>query len=432
MSTSRLNAADRFMLLIDQTIRGLGGPGFETVTVVRLEGRADREHLRRGLARLNRTAPGVTARLRSDLPRWEHRPDAEPSLTERELPTTDSQAILDYAAGLLAGETSPERVDPMRFHLLHLPDGHDVFLAQYSHILLDHNHAISALRRIDELGSIGAAALPPVPLEWRDPVWAHLRQFPQSLRKRAAKEAGELRRAMRGGAMKLGRPLPGGERADYAIQTRVLSTEETRIVEERVRRTTGVPNLSMAILASAFLEMDRLTADRPDRGAYYQAGIALDLGLRNRPLEILENLATLIPLRVPVAEAISRDSLTRLLARQLLEKLTARIDVGVLQNVAAFARQPSRARWVIDLLMRYCVCFWYGYLGPLRLNPTFCGAPVADVFSAGPTWPTVGITLLANQFAGRLHLQLTHIPQSVPTELASTYLDNLVAGLLAK
>jgi hypothetical protein len=66
------------------------------------------------------------------------------------------------------------------------------------------------------------------------------------------------------------------------------------------------------------------------------------------------------------------------------------------------------------------------------MNSTFCGAPVADVFSAGPTWPTVGITLLANQFAGRLHLQLTHIPQSVPTELASTYLDNLVAGLLAK
>jgi hypothetical protein len=415
LATSRLNAADRFMLLVDRTIRGLGGPGFETVTVVRLDGRADLDELRRGLAGLNRTSPNVTARLRADVPCWESRPDAEMSLTESELPTAEPQAALDYAAGLLAGETNPERVDPIRFHLLHLPDGRDVFLAQYSHILLDHSHAIGAIRRVNELGAANAVALPPVPTAWRDPVWAHLRQIPRDTRKRAAKDAGELRKAMRGGAMKLGHPLPTGERATYAIQTRVLTTEQTRAVEERVRRTTGMPNLSMALLASAFLGIDRLTADWPNRGAYYQTGIALDLGLRNRPLDILENLATLIPLRVPVADATDRDSLTRLLARQLLDKLTARTDVGILQHVAALGRQPSRARWVIDLLMRYCVCFWYGYLGPLRLNSTFCGAPVADVFSAGPTWPAVGVTLLANQFAGRLHLQLTHVPLSVPT-----------------
>ena len=392
--------------------------------------RVDREQLRRGLEKLNRTAPTITARLHSERPCWEPRPDAEPSLTEIALPTADSQAVLDYGAHLLAGETSPERVDPMRFHLLHLPDGRDVFLAQYSHVLLDHNHAIGAIRRIDELANTDTPALPPVPAEWRDPVWAHLRQFSRGLRKRAAKDAGELRKAMRGGAMKLGHAIPSREQASYAIQNRILTVEETRAFEDRVRRTTGVPNLSMALLASAFLSIDRLTTGRTDRGAYYQAGIALDLGLRNRPLDILENLATLIPLRVPVADATDRDGLTRFLARQLLDKLTNRIDVGILQNVAAFGRQPSRARWVIDLLMRYCLCFWYVYLCPLRIGPNFCGAAVTDVFSAGPTWPTVGMTLLANQFAGRLHLQLTHIPQSVPTEIATEYLDNLVADLL--
>lgn len=429
--TARLNAADRFMLLIDQTIRGLGGPGFETVTFLRLDGRVDRDQLRRGIAALNRTAPNVTARLHPGQPCWELRPGAEPSLTESNLPTAEPQAVLDYGAALLAGETNPERVDPMRFHLLHLPDDCDVFVAQYSHILLDHNHAIGAIRRIDELARAAAPALPPVSVTWRDPVWAHLRQTSKSTRRRAAKEAGELRKAMRGGAMKLGRAIPVSERAGYSILTRALSADETRAVEERVRRTTGVPNLSMGLLASAFLGIDRLTAGRSDRGAYYQAGIALDLGLRNRPLDILENLATLIPLRVPVADAADRDSLTRLLARQLLEKLTSRTDVGILQNVAALGRQPSRARWVIDLLMRYCLCFWYGYLGPLRLGSTFCGAGVQDLFSAGPTWPAVGVTLLANQFADRLHLQLTHVPQSVPTPLASQYLDTIVADLLA-
>jgi hypothetical protein len=428
---ARLNAADRFMLVIDRTIRGLGGPGFETVTSVSLDARADRDRLRRGLAGLNRVCPVVVARLDPDAPRWELRPGAELALRETDLPTADRQAVLDHAAGLLAEETDPARVDPMRFHLLHLPDGRDVLLAQYSHVLLDHNHAVAVLRRLGELAD-GAEPEPPVPGPWRDPVWAHLRRFPRALRHRTAREAADLRLALRGGALKLGRPSAGDAGPTrYAITARTLTVEETRAVEERVRRTAGVPNLSMALLASAFRGIDRLTADRPDRGRYFQAGIALDLGIKNRPADVLGNLTTLVPLRVPVGEAAGRDALTRGLARQLLGKLTARTDMGVLELVAAYGRRRTQAAWVVDLLMRYCVCFWYGYLGAVSLRPTFCGAPVRDVFSAGPTWPAVGLTLLANQSGGRLHLQLTSIPSSVPDALAADYLDGVVADVLA-
>jgi hypothetical protein len=192
-----------------------------------------------------------------------------------------------------------------------------------------------------------------------------------------------------------------------------------------------MPNLSMALLASAFRGIDRLTADRSDRGRYFQAGIALDLGLKNRPADVLENLTTLVPLRVPAGEAADRDVLTRSLARQLLGKLTARTDVGILELVAAYGRRQTQAAWVTDLLMRYCVCFWYGYLGTVSLGPTFCGTPVRDVFSAGPPWPAVGVTLLANQSDGGLHLQLTSIPASVPDALAVDYLDGVVADVLA-
>lgn len=429
-ATYRLNAADRFMLVIDRTIRGLGGPGFETLTFVRLNGRADRDHLRRGLAALNHTSPIITARLNSDLPVWEARPGAEVPLPEVSLSSTDEQALLDYGASLLESETDPARTDPMRFTLIHLPDGRDVFLARYSHVLLDHNHAIGALRRIDELGAPGVVVPPPVALPWRDPVWNHLRQTAKRTRRSAAKDASDLRKAMRGGAMKLGRGLPVGEKATYSIRTRTLSADQTRAAEESVRRAAGVPNLSMALLASAFLGINRLTTERSDRGSYYQAGIALDLGLRNRPLDILENLATLIPLRVGI-ETTDRDELSRQLARLLLDRLAARTDIGILQLISAVGRQRVRAQWVMDLLMRYCLCFWYGYLGPLKMGPTFCGTPVAELFSAGPTWPSVGVTLLANQFAGRLHLQLTHIPGSVPAETATAYLDGIVADLLA-
>jgi hypothetical protein len=423
----RLNAADRFMLVIDRTMRALGGPGFETVTFVWLDGRADREKLLRGLAELSRVCPVVSARLREDLPAWDVRRGAGPALHEAELPTADRQAVLDHAAGLLADETDPARVDPMRFHLLHLPDGRDVLLAQYSHVLLDHTRAVGVIRRLAR-GPAGATERPAA--VWRDPVWAYLRQFPRDVRHRAAREAEASRRALRGGAVKLGRPVPtdaGPTR--YGIITRVLSAAQTRAVEDRIRRTAGMPHLSMALLAAAFRGIDRLTSDRPGRGNYFQIGLPLDLGLRDRPADALENLSTLVPLRVLPAEVRDRDGLLRELARQLRGRLTDRTDVGILELVSVYGRWRTHAGWVMDLLMRYCLSLWYGYLGPIDVGGSFLGTAVREAFSAGPTWTSVGVTLLANQSAGRLHLQLTYIPRSVPSPVAADYLDGVVADL---
>jgi hypothetical protein len=431
LSVARLNAADRFMLVIDRTLRGLGGPGFETVTFVWLDGRADRDRLRRGLAGLNRVSPVVTARLRPDVPCWDLRPGAGITVRETTLPTADPQAVLDHAATLLGGETDPARVDPMRFHLLHRPDGRDVLLAQYSHVLLDHARAIGVLRRLDAVAD--GKIIPSEPGPWRDPVWAHLRRFPRDLRHRTGRVAADLRRHMRGGSIRLGRPTPGvAQPSRYAITTRQLTADQTRAAEARVRAVVGVPNLSMAILAALFHGLDRLTAGLPDRGNYYQAGIALDLGLKNRPPDAIENLSTLVPLLVSATAATDHTGFLRVLARQLLDKLTARTDVGILEMVAQFGRRRDRAGWVMDLLMRYCLCFWYGYLGAIDVGPALLGAPVSGVFSAGPTWPAVGVTLLASQSAGRLNLQLTYIPRSVPDALAADYLDGVVADLLAE
>jgi hypothetical protein len=312
----------------------------------------------------------------------------------------------------------------------HRSDGRDVLLAQYSHVLLDHARAVGVLRRLDALAD--GREQPSAPVPWRDPVWAHLRRFPRTLRHRAGPAAADLRRHMRGGSIKLGRPAPGDTAPTrYAILAHRLTAEQTRAAEARVRAVVGVPNLSMAILAALFRGLDRLTVGRPDRGNYYQAGIALDLGLKNRPADALENLSTLVPLLVPGTVTTDRDGLVRVLARQLLDKLSSRTDVGILEMVTQFGRRRDRAGWVMDLLMRYCLCFWYGYLGAIDVGPTLLGAPVSEVFSAGPTWPAVGITMLASQSAGRLNLQLTYIPRSVPAALAADYLNGVVADLLA-
>ena len=50
----RLNVSDRMLLSVDRAMRRLGGPGFETQTLVHLAGRVDRDRLRTALACLGR------------------------------------------------------------------------------------------------------------------------------------------------------------------------------------------------------------------------------------------------------------------------------------------------------------------------------------------------------------------------------------------
>jgi hypothetical protein len=73
---------------------------------------------------------------------------------------------------------------------------------------------------------------------------------------------------------------------------------------------------------------------------------------------------------------------------------------------------------------------WYGYFGALdAVGPQLCGVDVEEVFSAGPAWPPVGLTLLVNSYRGRLHFQATYAPDCVSDSLAGAFLDELLADL---
>src|SRR5262249_22482779 len=62
-TNQRLTPTDRVLLAVDRAVRGLGGPGFETQTLVYLAGRVDVAGLRRGLERFGARYPIATARL---------------------------------------------------------------------------------------------------------------------------------------------------------------------------------------------------------------------------------------------------------------------------------------------------------------------------------------------------------------------------------
>jgi hypothetical protein len=422
-----LNAADHCLWAIDRTLRQLRGPGFETQTFVWLAGRVEVSRLRDALDRLGQHYPILGARLvEPGGPFWCSGPEAGCSLQETDLPTAAPQAVLDHAGQLLSGPTDPAEVAPIRFHLLHRPDGSDVFLVQYNHTLVDHNDALLLLRQVERFaaGEPAPAAVP-----WRDRVWAYLRRFPRARRRQAALAAERWRRSLRGGAIHLGREAPGSDRLACRLAVRRLEPAATQALEAQAVSVCGMPAVSMAVLASAFRAIARRAGPAP-AGRYFNAGIGVDLGISRAKGPALQNLTTLVPLRAGRDDVGDRDQLTRLLNRQLREQLAGDMDLGVLELATVYGRQQRQGRWAIELLLRYCLSLWYGSFGNLRgLGPEFCGVPVEEVFSAGPAWAPVGLTLLVNQFQGRLHLQCTFVPACVPEALVNAFLEEVLADL---
>src|SRR5262249_38627637 len=196
----------------------------------------------------------------------------------------------------------------------------------------------------------------------------------------------------------------------------------------RTIRVCGFPSMSMALLGSAFRALADQAGDRGEAG--FCAGIGVDLGLRGADGPIFHNLMSLVPIHAGRADLADPDGLLRGLSRQFRERLAADMDLGVLQLAALFSRRPQYAEWALDIFFRHSFSLWYGYFGAVdSLCSSWGGVPIEDAFFIGPSWPPMGLTLLANQFRGQLRLQATYVPEFVPDTSAAAFLDFLTTDL---
>jgi Condensation domain len=438
----RLNAADCALLSVDRALREMGCPGFETQMLVWLAARADADCLRQALGRLSNQYPVVASRLIEDdagaSGYWRFRPRATCALREISLDSADPAAVSACASLLLSTPFDPAKVDPIRFYLLHRPNGRDVFLLQYNHALMDINATVPLVREIDRLCRGGAGepmSKAPSPEKRRDVLRDHLRGFPLARRKEAMESTLALwAQSFRGGATMLGQPQrsrPGA--VQLRIATRQLDVAETRALQTHVVSVCGFPSLSMALMASSFRVIHRLSPQRRNGEGICVAGIGVDLGLRGKNELAFQNLVSVVPVSARLQDLGDRDKLVRMLSRQMRQRLADENDLGMLQWTAVMNKRRRQARWVMDFGLRGGFSLWYAYFGALdAIGDRFGDALIENVFYTGPSWPPMGMTLIANQFQGRLLLQATYVPESVPEELAKEFLDGVVGDLMGK
>jgi hypothetical protein len=437
----QLNAMDCTILAVHQALQSLGGPGFDTQAVIWLNDRVDPVALKSALVKLQAKYPGLSCCLANGDGRgglhWQTFSNNDSPLQEKELGVSRHDEIWQQLSALLSQPRNLFTQRPLDFHLLHLADGRDLFVMQYNHTLMDNAAALSVLEEIDALFRSPAPAPEPSPVENGDFIADYLARIPSPNRLRAAWNTVKLRLvSLRGDIATLGDRDPTPVRLlPVQVATRTLDAAETRALAERVVDVCRFPGLSMPLLASLFRTLERFLADRPsllrqNGGRRLTVGIGLDLGLRSESGPLFQNLSSVIPIVQPRGELASQDQLARGLVQQLRERLEQRIDLGVVQLASLLRRHPRILQFAMRRLMRSGYSAWYAYFGSADgLGDRFCGAPIDDFRFVGPCWPSVGLTLVAHQFRGRLLLQATYVPACVGETTAEAFMDALVANL---
>lgn len=445
-----LNAADRFMQVAHDTLRAHGHCGFQCQTHVWFSGRVDAAALRAAIERLNRAFPVVTSRLvvpedRRQAPYWAYRPGATAELREQALEAVDAAGVWRYAESLYQATYDLAARDPLTFHLLHLADGRDVLLLQFSHSLMDGKAPEFVLRELDRLcvepgeapqrgraapaaeagGGNGEAG--------GDEMLTHLLKFPRLRRVRAAlRVLGEqIRLPVHSATL-----VPPDAREltfePFRILVRTIAEERTARITERVRRLCGFANLSPAVLAAIFRTVRRMTTHRVKPRTAFKTDVPLNLRPPGRAEPIFRNFMTFVQMSAQAREMDDGDELVRLLSARMRDQLRRGIDLGSLQMMQTMS--PFTRLLGVHLLERsrkHPLTLGFGFLGPaLPGLERLCGVDVDWLYSLNIAASPPGITVQVNQFRGRLNLVLTYVGKTVPDERAEAFLASVEAELL--
>jgi len=427
-----LNAADRMMLVAHNGGRELGHAGAWCQTHVWMDGRVDAAALRAALARLAEQHPVVTSRLVEPggrtAPYWRYDGGHPPTLHEIDVPGSSNEDVWREADLLLSTPLDHDRIDPITFHLLHLPDGRDMLIVRYSHVLMDGKAPESALRALDR-------CFRNEPVEAAsdcDELQAHLMKFDGRARRRAAWQV--IRSNLRWPKRSVTLVAPastGWVVAPVRIRVASLDAESTAALTQHVRKLCGFANLTPAIAAAAFRAVGRTTPDAIAPKTHYQVDVPLNLRTPGTFDPIFHNHITFIQLRARQRDLEDRDDAIRLLNSQMRDQLRRGIDLGNLQMMSIACRYAGMfKRHIMSRVLRYPFTMGFGFLGPVTEElDTFCDRRVEWLYTVNGTISPPGVTLEVNQHRGRLNFILTHVEDTVPTVIAQRFLDEIRGDL---
>lgn len=466
-----LNAADRLMLVAHEGMRRMGHPGFQCQTHIWLDGRLDVDRFKPALAKLRAVYPVIVSRLMRDergRPMWRFDAVREVEFVEHSLSGSESSDIWRYGEGLFETPLDLDQRDPIGFHLLHLPDGRDVLIVRFSHVLMDGKSPEFALAEIDRLfaeieapsdgaqRSIRAATLKE---QWSDPGGsfsetksadalgrnagaANMRDIDEldqqlrrhGFRKRLASSwnviRSQIKLPIQSAVMARG-DISNWVFKPLRILVREMDEARTKAAADRVRRLCGFANLSPAVLASVFRAIRELSDKPITRRTGFKTDVPLNLRAPGQIHPVFRNYMSFIQMSARPGELNDRDALTRTLNAYMRDQLRRGVDVGTIQMMTIMSRMEKLlARHLLDRMRKDPISLGFGFLGQVLPSlEQFCGRRVDRLYSLNASISPPGMVLQVIQFRGKMSLVMTYIGSVVSDELANRFAEFIMDDL---
>jgi len=431
-----LNALDRLMLAVHDGLVAVGHYGFVCQTHVWLAGRVDVPALQRALNQLNQRYPVMTARLRSPVigkPFWKFRADAAPTIIETDLAGSDPTTVWQYAETLCHQPLPLRDVDPLQWHLLHLPDGRDVLVMLFSHALMDGKAPEHVLKQLNSIANDAQPKNDSIDEAGKDALTTHLRKTPKLKRVRLAfrRLFHEMRYSRRAATLTACPRRWNGDR--FRIYVHQLDETDTAAAVQRVRRLCGFPNLSPAVLAAVFRALDALGSGVRDNKLRFRTDIPLNLRPPGSSEPLFRNFMSFIKMGATREDLRDANELVRKLNAGMRNEIRRGIDLGGLEMIDAVAPFSFLVKPTLRLSAGKVPSLGFGFLGPVLPDlKSLLDVDIDWLYTMNMAVSPPGITLQAHQFGPRLNLVLTYIDAAVSESEARRFCEFVANELVGR
>lgn len=447
------NPLDLFFYAGDVAVRRLGLPGTNSQVCLELGGALDVAGLRHALSALYRMYPAAGAVLDpaplTGRPRWRMgtRPfDMNRVVRVHDMETATPEAFHQCTEDLIAEHLELRSLPPMRFDVFRgLPDG-DRLVVRWPHAFMDGRGGVTLLEETQRLyeekatpGQCTSAGD-----ENRDDFGELLAR---GMKGRSALQLLKTSAALKPDNWQTARLVPGLQLHDLGpcrYLMRKLTPDQARRAQEISMRVCGFARFGDFIRATAIRSLHRVMPKPLPPGTGYTTLNLIDHRRKRQPWPICHNFTNTLPIHIPADIAEDRKAIadtsmeqsTQLIGtgapmRKLLTiKQMTRLPMSLLVNIIHRSMLAARA----DRMppgMGNAPSMPLAYTGSFsRAMPTFCGAPLVNIFGLRPIPFQTGMAIDLNEAQGRLNVCGMYYPSRVDEHTMTRLVDGFVEGLL--
>lgn len=434
-STVLLGGIDFFHLMNDRAMRSRGQAGNHCLFVLELDGRLDMARLAARLERATRDVPELRFRLddsvlgRVGRPRWvvdHHRRAPAARLIE----VSGERERAARIEALLADRVSAER--PWALDVVRGAGAGDTVVLRHHHALTD---ARGADRLVAWLGSGSGDApdeAPPRQERYNSPerLLSGLDRDARLALARAYKE--HVLALGRAPILSLARACPGVRPRASRVVRLVLSAEETRAFDLRVRQRARLAESSLMLIAATRL-FDRALVRRGFAPPHHVVPLPVSLDPKADARRLFGNHLTMVQLSLRRDELYDDARAVARLAEQQRAMVRDKLDLAM---IAAL----DLARWLPGPVYRWLGDQPFGgELASLVVsNPgavtaaRFAGFPVVSAYPLPAVVTPPGFQVIFSRFGGRLSASIVHGDGLLGPDEAAAMPDALRAELLGE